>query len=117
MRKVSWMGKEVKERRERVKELVGGGFAERELDAKVALIQALIPVGLMYVQELLEQEVKDLAGERYKRGDGRDGVVRWGRQWGSVYVGDQKAPVEYQRLTDGTIIFVAAGVPYPMSSM
>jgi putative transposase len=100
MKKVSWMGKEVKARREGVKQLVGPEFDECELDVKVEMIQALIPIGLMYVEELLKQEVKDLAGERYKRGDGRDGIVRWGKQWGSVYLGDQKVPVEYQRLRD-----------------
>ena len=98
MKKVSWMGKEVKARRERVKELMGRGFDGCELDVKVEMIQALIPIGLMYVEELLKQEVKDLAGERYRRGDGRDGIVRWSKQWGSVYLGDQKVPVEYQRL-------------------
>lgn len=98
MKKVSWTGKEVKARRERVKELMSRGFDGCEVDVKVEMIQALIPIGLMYVQGLLEQEVRDLAGERYRRGDGRDGVVRWGKQWASVYVGGQKVPVEYQRV-------------------
>ena len=39
--------------------------ADRELDAKVALIRALVPLGLLHVQELLDQEVTALAGARY----------------------------------------------------
>lgn len=40
-----------------------------EVDAKVELIRGLIPLGLMHVQELLDEEVRSLAGERYARGD------------------------------------------------
>ena len=44
----------------------------------VAMIQALIPLGLRAVQDALEQEVTELAGTRYARQDGRPDVVRWG---------------------------------------
>lgn len=33
-----------------------------ELDAKVDLIRGLIPLGLMQVEELLDEEVRSLAG-------------------------------------------------------
>lgn len=46
------------------------------IDAKVALIQELIPLGLMHVEEELKREVAALAGPRYARGGGRAGVVR-----------------------------------------
>ena len=61
-----------------------------DADARAELIQALIPLGLWYVKEVLEQEVITLTGERYKRqAMGRcDG---WGKQWGSVYLRDQSA--------------------------
>ena len=39
-------------------------YAGLELDAKVELIRSLIPLGLMHVEELLDQEVTALAGER-----------------------------------------------------
>ena len=38
------------------------------LDARVELIQQLIPLGLMHVAEELQKEVRSLAGERYERG-------------------------------------------------
>ena len=44
-------------------------YVDRELDAKVELIRALVPLGLLHVQELLDQEVTALAGARYARKD------------------------------------------------
>ena len=54
-------------------------YADLELDAKVELIRSLVPLGLMHVQELLDQEVTALASERYAR---KDASVR-GRRHGS----------------------------------
>jgi transposase-like protein len=68
-----------------------------EVDAKVALIQALIPVALNAVGEALQAEITQLAGPRYSRTAGVPGVVRWGHQRGSIYLADQKVPLTYQR--------------------
>jgi len=78
-------------------------MAEAELsrlDARVELIQALIPLGLEAVQELLAQEVTALAGGRYQRGRGVPGYARWGGQDGSVYLADQKVAVRVPRVRD-----------------
>ena len=40
-----------------------------KVDAKVELIRSLIPLGLMHIEELLDEEVTALAGERYARKD------------------------------------------------
>ena len=48
-----------------------------EIDARAELIQALIPVGLEAVNELLQQEVVSLAGARYSHG-GEGDCARWG---------------------------------------
>lgn len=66
----------------------------------VALIQALIPLGLQAVGEVLEAEVTDLAGERYSRTGGQPGYVRWCHQRGSVYLLDQTLPITYTRVRD-----------------
>ena len=71
-----------------------------DLESKVALIQALIPLGLQAVAEVLEQEVVALAGARYCRAGGQPGLVRWGQQQSSVYLADQKLPVRYTRVRD-----------------
>jgi putative transposase len=68
------------------------------LDSRVELIQALIPLGLEAVHELLQQEVTALAGARYQRGGGVPGYARWGSQSGSVYLADQKVAVAVPRV-------------------
>lgn len=99
MKKVLRIRKDVKSKRTKAGELMGLKMDELSVDTRIELIKELIPLGLMHVQEELEREVARLAGGRYKR-DGRPGLVRWTRQWGSVYVGDQKLPVRYQRVRD-----------------
>ncbi len=68
------------------------------VDTLVELIQALIPLGLMAVGDCLKADVARLAGGRYRRGDGLAGHVRWGRQRGSVYLADQKLPIQVPRV-------------------
>ena len=71
-----------------------------ELDTRVELIQALIPIGLEAVNEVLQQEVCQLAGKRYRREGGVPGYSRWGRQRGSVYLADQKLAIAVPRVRD-----------------
>ncbi len=66
----------------------------------VALIQALIPLGLEAVGEALEDEVTALAGDRYSRTGGQPGVVRRSQQRGSVYLLDQTLPITYTRVRE-----------------
>jgi putative transposase len=66
----------------------------------LAMIQALIPLGLRAVEEALQAEVRALAGERYAHADAHPDVVRWGQQRGSVYLADQKLPVTVPRVRD-----------------
>jgi hypothetical protein len=70
------------------------------IDTKVALIQALIPVELLHVAESLQQELEVLTGPRYARPGGQPGLVRYGRQAGSVYLADQKLPIQVPRVRD-----------------
>lgn len=81
-------------------EILAGLPLDGPVDTMVEIIQALIPLGLMHVEEALQAEVARLAGGRYRRGDGRPGHVRWGRQWGSVYLADQKLPIRVPRVRD-----------------
>jgi putative transposase len=71
-----------------------------ELNTRVAMIQALIPLGLEAVHELLQQEVTRLAGPRYRRTGGLPGYARWGGQPGSLYLADQKVAVHVPRVRD-----------------
>lgn len=69
-----------------------------QVDARVAMIQALIPLGLEAVHEALTAEVDRLAGPWYRRAGGQPGLVRWSRREGSVYLADQKLPITYTRV-------------------
>ncbi len=51
-------------------------------ETRVAVIQALIPLGLQAVHDVLQQEVVALAGPRYARGQRIPGVHRWTSQQG-----------------------------------
>ena len=70
------------------------------LNGRVELIQALIPLGLEAVEDVLQQEVTALAGDRYARGSGQAGHARWGRQAGSVYLSDHKVSIRVPRVRD-----------------
>lgn len=66
-----------------------------ESDIRLSVIQELIPLGLKAVAEELQNEVRQLVGEKYSR-EGEN--VRWGRQNGSVYLRDEKFPIKVPRV-------------------
>jgi transposase-like protein len=68
-----------------------------ELSAKVELIRSLIPLGLMHVQLLLDEEVVALAGPRYAHADGTSGM-RHGSNPGTVVLDGQKVPIRVPRV-------------------
>ena len=74
--------------------------AAPDLDTRIALIQALIPVALEKVREELLADVERLAGERYVREGRLPGHVRWTSQRGSIYLADQKIPIAVPRVRD-----------------
>jgi len=91
-----------------IAKLMGNGKKQSEtagtqaaIDVKVALIQALIPLGLQAVREELEADVTALAGARYEREGRQPGHVRWSQQRGSVYLGEQKLPIRFTRVRNG----------------
>jgi putative transposase len=73
-------------------------FVAMEIDAKVELIQALIPIGLMAISETLEGEVARLAGERHRREGGQPGLVRYGTNPTSVRLAGQRVPLRAPRV-------------------
>lgn len=66
-----------------------------DLDISLGLIQELIPVALKAVEDKLTEEVEKITGVRYEHGKDN---VRWGRQGGSIYLRDQKIPIEVPRV-------------------
>ena len=67
-------------------------YAALELDPKVELIRSLVPLGLMHVEELLDEAVTALAGARYARKDGSTAGRRHGYNPGTVGLAGQRVP-------------------------
>ena len=92
-------------RKRRVKRTVSIGKVAPEavgqvedLDGRIEAIQWLIPLGLKAVTEELQRAVVELAGPRYERKGSDQPLRRWGSQPRSVYLGDQKLPVDVPRV-------------------
>ena len=79
------------------------------VDVRVSLIQAMIPVVLEAVYEELTQQVEALTGVWYSRK--KDAIRRWGNQKGSVFLGDQRVPIKVPRVRN-----VQADQEVPLSS-
>jgi len=77
-------------------------YVEFELDAKVEAIRALVPLGLMHVAELLDDEVSALAGERYARKETATHGRRHGSNPGTVGLAGQRVPIRVPRVRSVT---------------
>ena len=84
----------ISEKRKQVKAMLKKMKSE-DLDVTITLIQELIPNGLMAAKEEMEKEIQQLTGERYKHGKEN---VSWGSQPGSIYLRDQKIPIDVPRV-------------------
>ena len=105
-------------RKKRVKRTVSIGRVVPEaveqvedLDSRIEAIQWLIPLGLKAVTEELHRAVIELAGPRYERKESDQPLRRWGSQPRSVYLGDQKLPVEVPRVRN-----VASDTEVPLNA-
>ncbi len=76
-----------------------------DLDPRVELIRALIPLGLAEIYALLDEEVRHLATERYERNEAKRKGRRHGTNPGSVQLGGQRVPIRVPRVRgeDGEI--------------
>ena len=68
-------------------------YAGFDVDAKVEMIRALVPLGLMHVQELLDDEVTELAGARHARKESLVRGRRHGSNPGTVRLAGQRVPI------------------------
>ena len=73
-------------------------YAELEVDAKVELIRSLVPLGLMHIEEWLDEEVTALAGERDARKAPSVGGRRHGSNPGTVGLAGQRVPIRVPRI-------------------
>ena len=68
--------------------------------AALAMIRALIPLGMRALEDALLAEVSTLAGPRFARDDERPAVVRWVAQPGSIYLAGPALPIAVPRVRD-----------------
>ena len=74
---------------------------EAPFEIKMALIEHHMELARMLVREILDEEVCQLAGERYSRDKPYGGrYSRWGSNPGSVRIGEERVPVEVPRVRD-----------------
>ncbi len=77
-------------------------YDELELDSKVEAIRALVPLGLMHVAELLDDEVTALAGDHYARKAAATRGRRHGSNPGTVGLAGQRVPIRVPRVRSVT---------------
>lgn len=94
-------------RRRRKKKLIGPAkdvnfddFDKLALEERVALIQELIPLGLMAVARELSREVEELVGARYARAEEDSKPRRFGYNEGTVRLGGRIVPIKVPRVRD-----------------
>jgi putative transposase len=73
-------------------------YAEFEVDSKVEMIRALVPLGLMHVEEMLDDEIIELAGARHARKESSTRGRRHGSNPGSVRLAGQRVPIRVPRV-------------------
>jgi putative transposase len=74
---------------------------EQSVELKTSLLQNHLSICQNMINELLEEEVKQKAGNRYSKEKPYDGrYSRWGFNPGSVRIGDQRFKIEVPRLYD-----------------
>ena len=71
---------------------------EKPWEVKLALLQHHLELARIFVNELLEEEVEEKAGERYSHDDSC--FSRWGKNPGSVRIGEEKVPITVPRMID-----------------
>jgi len=77
-------------------------YAEFDVDSKVEMIRALVPLGLMHIQEMLDAEVVELAGIRHARKESSLGGRRHGSNPGTVRLAGQRVPIRVPRVRSVT---------------
>jgi transposase-like protein len=70
-------------------------------DVKVSMLLHHLEITRIYANELLEEEVRELAGTKYSREKPYNGRYnRWGTNPGSIRIGAQSIPIEVPRVYD-----------------
>ncbi len=72
-------------------------YLNQPIDIQYQLFQNFVEVSKLHYNQLIETEQKSKAGEKYERGKRYN---RWGKNPGSIRIGEEKVPVEVPRYYD-----------------
>ena len=67
------------------------------IEMQYELFKNFVDIAKLHYNQLVEEELKTKAGERYQRGKR---YSRWGNNPGSIRIGEEKVPVDVPRLYD-----------------
>jgi putative transposase len=67
------------------------------IEIQYEMFKNFVDIAKMHYNQLVEEEMKEKAGEKYQR---RKRYNRWGKNPGSIRIGEEKVPVEVPRLYD-----------------
>lgn len=70
----------------------------KDVELKLSLLSNHLEIVQLFINELLEEEVIQRAGERYQRKEGVFDYSRWSTNPGSVKVGDRKMKIDVPRI-------------------
>ena len=70
------------------------------IDTKLQLIQHHAKMARLLAEEVLEEEVTDLAGERYSRKEEGNSLRRWRSNSGSIRIDGEKVSIDVPRVRD-----------------
>ena len=74
---------------------------DQELDVKMQALQHHLDISRMLVNDVLEDEVRQYTGQRYKHDKPNNGQYsRWGYNRGSIKLGHQRVPIDVPRIYD-----------------
>ena len=72
-------------------------YLSQPMDMKYDLFDNFIDLARLHYNQLVEEESRSKAGEKYERGKQ---YSRWGSNPGSIRIGEEKVPVEVPRFYD-----------------
>lgn len=72
-------------------------YLNQPVDMQYQLFQNFVDVAKLHYNQLIETETNTKAGEKYERGNR---YSRWGKNPGSIRIGEEKVPVEVPRYYD-----------------
>ncbi len=76
-------------------------YIEQSLETQISLFSNFLEVAKLLANQIIDDEVKEKAGERYNREKPEEGrYSRWGSNPGSIRIGEEKVKVKVPRIRD-----------------